>query len=222
MLNKKALIIGGTSSISADISFFLQDHGYSIDLTYRCENKMNHFINKYGDNFSWLKLDINNYEEIISFTNSIPNSYYSIVVFASVSSVGNFFENTEKDLKKFYSEYFINSLLLAKYILNKINNTGKIIYISSIAADRPVPQINYATVKGALESFFISLSTAIGKNQAIVCISPGLIYDTPAYYNAKEDNHDIMYQNLATKKDIAQIILNCSAKDSGNVYRIGW
>jgi NAD(P)-dependent dehydrogenase (short-subunit alcohol dehydrogenase family) len=220
ILNKKALVIGGTSSISHEIIETLNSNGYFVDLTY---NNIENFKkrNIYSDKYvSWHYLNLHDLDCIKNFINTKIENYYSIVVFISMTSPGNFMENTEEELVNFYGKYLVNNMLMSKYLLNKITNDGKIIYISSIAVTKPVPQINYATIKGALQSFYVSLSTNVKPTQTVISIIPGLIYDTPAFYRCSLDMIDNI-DNLAKKQEIADIIINCSPKDNGTLIRVG-
>jgi NAD(P)-dependent dehydrogenase (short-subunit alcohol dehydrogenase family) len=138
-----------------------------------------------------------------------------------MTTPGDFFQNTEKELKRFYGSYLVNNMLLGKYLLEKIAENGKIAYVSSIAGNKPTHSVNYSTLKGALQSFYISLSLKSGPNQSILCIIPGLIYESPAFYR-----HDpIMYNNdismLTTKKELVECILLSSPKDNGKMIRLG-
>lgn len=210
-----ALIISGTAKIAPDIISLLSKH-FKIDATYRDINKTYNV-----DNVSWIKLDIDDYNSIQTFVNDISEKYYSMVLILSMTTPGDFLENTEKELRDFYGNYLVNNMLLGKNLLTKITDSGKIIYMSSIAGNKPTPAINYSTLKGALQSFYVSLSTQAKPLQSIFCIVPGLIYDSPAFYR-----HDpIMYNNdinmLTTKEEIAKLILNCDQGYNGKMIRLG-
>jgi short-subunit dehydrogenase len=220
-MNSKCLIVGGTANIAPYLINELNQSGYSIDLTYsNIENFKN--ANKYEETgVTWFYLDFKNKESLTDLVNEIPENYYSIVIILSMTTPGDFLENTEKELRDFYGNYLVNNMLLGKHLLDKITNNGKIVYISSVAGNKPVPSINYSTLKGALQSFYMSLSTKIKPPQTILTVIPGLIYDTPAFYR-----HDpIVYNNdintLTTKQEILDLILNSSHKDNGAVIRLG-
>lgn len=218
--NKNALIIGGTASIADTIVQHL-DNNYNVDLTSSYIKKINEYdLHKYK-NVKWFELDLHSYDSLLDFINKIPNEHYSIVVILSMNSPGNFFNNTVDELKNFYSNYLVNNMLLGKFLLEKITNTGKIIYLSSIASAKPVPQINYSTVKGALQSFYTSLSTHSKTNQSIFSIMPGLIYDTPAFDKVKDFDSSYDIQLLATKEEIANLIINSGINENGKIIRLG-
>lgn len=220
-MNKKCLIVGGTASIAPYLINELNQNQYSVDLTYsNIENFQN--ANKHEDsNVSWFYLDFKNKESLDNLINKIPNSHYSIVIILSMTTPGDFLENTDKELRDFYGNYLVNNMLLGKYLLDKITDNGKIVYISSVAGNRPVPSINYSTLKGALQSFYMSLSTKVKPPQTVLTVIPGLIYDTPAFYR----HNPIVYNNdvskLTTKKEIFDLILTSSSKDNGAVIRLG-
>lgn len=214
--NKRSLIVGGTASIAPEIIDLLYKDGSFIDATYKTRNN----IKEYNHYVEWINLDLYNKESIDSFFDVIKNRTYSTIVFLSVSSPGNFFENSEEDLANFYGVFLVNNMIVSKKLLNHMSIDGKMFYVSSIAANKPITQINYSTIKGALQSFYLSLSTMVKPSQSVICIVPGLIYDTPSFY----DSEQMVYNNidmLATKKEIAEAIVACGIKESGSLIRIG-
>jgi NAD(P)-dependent dehydrogenase (short-subunit alcohol dehydrogenase family) len=88
-----------------------------------------------------------------------------------------------------------------------------------MAANKPIRDANYSAVKAGVQAFIMSLSVSLNKDQSAFSISPGLIYDTRAFYdsNYKED-----ISSLATKEQIANIILNADKSFNGKVIEIGY
>lgn len=216
-MNNNVLIIGGTAPISNDIIKELKLNSYSIDLmTYRDINKIN-------EEESWTYLDIQQYHSVEKFLNFIGNKKYNKIILNSASSPGN--QNIKKtkreDLVYYYSNFFVNYMILVKNLLENISENGSIVYISSIAANVPIQDVNYATGKGAMQTFITSLSTHIKHQQYIFSIAPGLIYDTPAFYQNDPKNYNYDSSKLATKKQIAEIIIKSDNSFNGKVIKIG-
>lgn len=138
-----------------------------------------------------------------------------------MTTPGDFFEITNNDLKNFYGGYLVNNMILGKGLLTKISDDGKIFYMSSVAGNRPNPSINYSTLKGALQSFYISLSTQSLYDQAIVVIAPGLIYETPAFYRHDSIMYNNDISNLTTKKEIAEFIITSNKSHNGKLIKFG-
>jgi 3-oxoacyl-[acyl-carrier protein] reductase len=95
--------------------------------------------------------------------------------------------------------------------------TGKIIFISSVAAQAPqAGQAAYAAAKGALESFTRALSQEVSQRGIMVnCIAPGLT-DTPmgAIHIAKAKEQGRTVQ-VHLPEEVARIIkFLCSAEAS--------
>lgn len=216
-MNNNVLIIGGTASICDKIVKSFEDNGYSIDLmTYRQKEKIN-------STHEWRYLDINDFNSIETFLKSIEGKEYKKILLTPASSAShkNIIDTSREDLVRFYGNFFVNYMILVKELLNNLSVDGEIIYISSIAANVPNNDVNYATGKGAMQTFIRSMSTKVTGSQAIYSISPGLIYDTPAFNHNDPRNYNNDVSRLATKEGIAEIILNGGAEKNGKIIKIG-
>lgn len=218
--DKRSLIVGGTSSIAKDIVDLLKKQNYSLDLTCSSFKKLKQKDIHY-ENVNWIELNFNDNESFGNFIDEIKNNIYDIVVILSMSSPGDFLENSENDLRSFYGNYLVNNMLLGKNLLKNLTANGKIIYVSSIASSKPVPEVNYSTIKGALQSFYTSLSTKVKMQQTIFSIVPGLIYDTPSFYNCSPLVYNNNVNILTKKEDIANLIVSSNFLHNGKIIRLG-
>ena len=216
-MNNKVLIIGGTAPICKDIVKILEENNYKIDLmTYRQKEKINNLYN-------WQYLDLNDYESTNNFINNINKNYYNKIILMSSSSPSHLdiLNTSRNELINFYSNFFVNYMILIVGLLPSMTDDGQIIYISSVAANKPNNNVNYATSKGSMQMFITSMSTKIKFQQAIFSISPGLIYDSPAFYHNDPSNYQNDPSKLATKNQIAEIILNANVDYNGKIIHIG-
>jgi NAD(P)-dependent dehydrogenase (short-subunit alcohol dehydrogenase family) len=211
------LIIGGTASISNKIVEEFENNLYSVDLmTYRQKEKINATHN-------WEYLDLNDYESVKLFLNKISGNKYKKIILmpASSASYKNIADTDREDLVNFYGNFFVNYMILVRELVKNLSEDGQIAYISSIAANVPIDDVNYATGKGAMQTFIRSMSTKIKNGQAIFSVAPGLIYDTPAFYHNDPANYGGDISRLAKKEEIAQIILNATPEKNGQIIKIG-
>lgn len=216
-MNNNILIIGGTASVCDGIVKFFEKNMYSIDLmTYRQKEK----IDKIHE---WIYLDINNYDSIQLFLKKILNKTYKKIILTPATSASNkdIMDTNREELVNFYGNFFVNYMILVKELLKNLSEDGEMVYISSIAANVPNNDVNYATGKGAMQTFIRSLSTKVDKNKSVYSISPGLIYDTPAFNHNDPKNYNNDISKLATKEGIASIIINSDFKKNGKIIKIG-
>lgn len=217
MQNKNVLLIGGTASISQEIIQTLEKNNFKIHtLTYRQKQKI------YG-NYNWKSLNLENSDSVDSFIKEIKNEKFNKIILVSASSASHLdiLATTRSSLNFFYGNFFSNYIFLIKELFLNLDEDGQMIYISSVAANRPVPDVNYSTLKGSIQVFIQSLSTKSKGGQAIFSIAPGLIYDTPAFYDNLKNNNIKKINNLATKEQISQIILNANKNQNGLTISIG-
>jgi NAD(P)-dependent dehydrogenase (short-subunit alcohol dehydrogenase family) len=213
---KNVLIVGGSSGLSNIIVSTLENNGYQIDsMTYRNKNKT------YGS-YNWIYLDLEDFESVKIFIDQLKTNYYSKIILLPGNTLGNYpdFKNIPENIvRNFYNAYLFNYNWLVINLLKSLSNEGQIISISSMAANKPIRDANYSAVKAGVQAFIMSLSVSLNKDQSAFSISPGLIYDTKAFYdsNYKED-----ISSLATKEQIANIILNADKSFNGKVIEIGY
>jgi len=195
---KKVLIVGGTSSLSLKVCSLLENNGYQIDvMTYRNNNKINNY-------YKWIYLNLEDISSIDNLLNLIPKNYYSkIIIFSGNAFIENNKENLFNMLKKYYESYLFNYIYMTYNFLENINESGQIISISSLAANKPVTDMHYSAVKGGVQSFLRSLSLKAKPEQALFSISPATI---------TEDIRD----------QIAQIILKADSSFNGKIIEIGY
>lgn len=211
---KNAIVIGGTSSISKEIIESLEQNEYDIHIaTFKNKEKI------YGS-YNWFYLNLDDKKTVYDFLYVLNNKKFDKIILIPSSSASNkdILETDLKELSLFYSNFFCNYIFLIKELYKNLSNNGSMIYISSDAANFPNKDINYSTVKGAIQTFIMSLSTKSIDNQSIFSIAPGLIFDTPAHREHPENNKkDIL---LMTKKSqIIDIILKSNKFLNGKTIR---
>jgi NAD(P)-dependent dehydrogenase (short-subunit alcohol dehydrogenase family) len=192
------LIIGGTARSCKTIISYLEKENFNIDLiTYRQKDKI------YGK-YKWTYLDFEDFNSVNNFIKNLPINYYDKIIFLSGNSISENIENIDlKELKKFYDSYLFNYNLLLTNSVKSLNENGKIIFISSIAANEAILDVHYSAVKAANQALVKSLSLYAKENQSMVSIAPGTITD------------DI-------RKQIAQLIIDINKIDNGKIFKLGY
>ena len=192
------LIIGGTARSCETIINYLEKENFNIDLiTYRQKDKI------YGK-YKWVHLDFEDFNSVNNFIKNLPINYYDKIIFLSGNSISENIENIDlKELKKFYDSYLFNYNILLTNSVKSLNENGKIIFISSIAANEAILDVHYSAVKAANQALVKSLSLYAKENQSMVSIAPGTITD------------DI-------RKQIAQLIIDINKIDNGKIFKLGY
>lgn len=189
------LIIGGTSSLAPFICKDLKENEYQINLmTYRNYNKINNL-------YKWEYLNLENIDSINVFINNLKGKYKKIIILPGNAYNESVDQIDFNKLKMYYEHYIFNYIYLSYNLLKFLENDGQMISISSIAANMPVKDANYSAVKGAIQSFFRSLSIDAKPEQAIFSIAPPTI------------NDDI-------RKEISNIILNADRSYNGALIQL--
>lgn len=214
MPKKNVLIIGGTSSIVPEIIKQLEDQGYSIDLmTYRQKDKI------YGDH-NWTYLNLEEESSVLNFIEKMPIDHYSKIIFVSGNSLGNYKSDIPYDvLKQFYDSFLLRYNLIINESTKSLCDDGQIISISSIAANRPIPDANYSAVKAGVQAFVRSLSCSLKPNQSAFSIAPGMIYKTRAF---DEMNYEGDISKFCTPEQIASVIASADKSYNGRVIELGY
>lgn len=195
---KNVLIIGGTARSANKIINALENNQYSINLmTFRQKSKI------YG-NYNWIELDLENDISVTNFIKSLPKNFYSKIIFLSGNSLSKKYIDINKDeLKHFYNSYIYNYNQIIIECMESINESGEIIFVSSIAANRPINDVHYSAAKAANQALVKSLSLYVNNNQSIYSIAPGTITD------------DVLNK-------IIEIIINGNKNNNGKVFEVGY
>ncbi len=214
---KQVLVIGGTASIAKKIVEELEINGYSIHLmTFRQKNKI------YG-NYNWVELDLEKQESLKEFISNLPKSFYSKIIINVGNSLGNNYKEIGiEKLDSFFSTYLSHYLYMITKLVESLVEDGHIVSMSSIAANRAIPDIYYSAAKAGVQAAVKSLSSNIGGNKVSYSIAPGLIYDTPAMYHNNYDDYKDQIPYMATKEKIAEIIIKADISYNGKVIEIGY
>ena len=195
---KKVLILGGTSSIAKEIINSLEQKQYSVELmTYRQKNKI------YGD-YRWEHLDLEDKGSVYRFIDLMSKDRYSKIIFLPGNSLGPTHKGYPYErLESFYNSFLLRYNVLIGEASKSLCDNGQIIFISSLAANRPIPDAHYSSVKAGVQAFVRSLSCSLKEDQIAFSISPGAI-------------------DSSIKEQIAKIIAEADKSYNGRVIEIGY
>lgn len=179
-MNKKALVIGGTSGIGFSISKLFARNNYNVTIvssnTQNLEKTLIH-LKKINSNCSYIKCDLKNEIEVKNLSKIILNQGENLdcVVFSSCKGLfGKIAEIEDEKFMNYFNTFVVSNLTLLKNIFN-YNKKTRIIYISSYIAHFDISNYNtYSLVKLTIDNFLQKLN-AENNYRRILTVYPGSV-----------------------------------------------
>lgn len=172
LLNKNAIITGGSDGIGLGIAHSFAENGANLILIGREISKLEKARNellKYQTEVNILSADLSKIDEIENLSSQILTIFPNVDVLVNNAGIGKFTPFAETDMALL--DLHLNLNVKAPYILTQrllpslIQTKGNVINISSYFAHRMLPGRTttvYSMTKGALNSFTKSLAFEIG------------------------------------------------------------
>jgi len=183
-MSRIALISGSTGGLGTAIAKRMASEGYRLALHYhQHEEEATALLaqlpgNK--DQHQIFRADLRNEEEIKSMTALIQKNMGAIEVLVNNAGIPFSGLSWKQSLSNWQEVFNVNTTaawLMSKYCIPQMrtHNTGRIIYISSIVAHRPLAGTSaYAASKAALEGLTRAQAVELSLfNITVNCIAPG-------------------------------------------------
>lgn len=228
--NKIAFITGGDSGIGKAVAVLFAKEGADIAIAYLNENKdaketKQIIEEKYGKNCLLIPGDISKERHCISAVNKVIKQYGRIDILVNNAAIH--YENksledlSTRELMKTFETNIFSYFWITKYSLPYMKKGSCIINSSSVTAYRGSGAlIDYASTKGAIESFTRSLSSNLAKKDIRVNgVAPGPIWTPliPSSFDAKktaQHGSDVPLQRAGEPVEIASSYLFLACDDS--------
>lgn len=184
--NNSVVIIGGSSEIALSLTKLFQNVAKKIILSY---NK-NGSLYQNHENVHELYLNLKTEASIDSFvkkTNLILKKINILIFISGIISGKNLSSYNKSKIDEVINVNFSSQALLLKKLMPNLSNQSKIIFISSISAQKGSYDPIYAASKGAILSFIKSMVHQIPSGSTINAIAPSLIEDSNMYKCMKKD-----------------------------------
>ena len=217
-MNKKiAIVTGASTGIGKYMSIELSKKDFTVILISRNKNKLQSVedkIKKHGNDCMILEADISQ-ESSIEYIFDKIKAYKKIDILINNAGLGIFnkIENTT------YADWDIqmNTNLKGSFMMTKNivplmikNNSGKIVFINSVAGLNPYPYSSiYVASKYGLRGFSSSIREELREhNIKVISVHPGAI-DTPFCNNIKGDfPRDKMLSSIDIASSVIDAILS--------------
>ena len=178
--NKKILVTGASSGIGKCIAVECSKMGASVIITGRNKVRLQEtYIQLNGSDHFQITSDLTNRESFNELCQELPQ-LDGVVMCAGVPCSTPVKHNSDSFMRELFEINTFANFNLSKYLVgkNKINKKGSVVFISSVAANRPYKGNSiYSASKAAINSFAKVLALEVGfkKEIRVNCISPGII-----------------------------------------------
>ena len=237
ILNKVAIVTGGSKGIGASIVKKLSQNGYSVILNYNTSKIEAEKIALTNKNIHLFKADVSNYFEVQSLVNYAITNFEKIDLLVNNAGIDliktindTSIEDFDNILKTNLYSAFYTSKEVSKYMINQ--KFGSIINISSIwGLIGASCEMAYSVSKAGLDAMTKSLAKELGpSNIRINSIAPGIIdTDMNKFLNEEEKKSiisEIPLEKIGNVSDISECVLFLanSSYITGQIIQVngGW
>ncbi len=197
MKNKNILIIGGSGEFANSIINILKIDNKIIIASSKFQG-----LNSFNTDLNYHHLDLSNRHSIQSFFEHLKNHniFLDVVIFNSaINSFNPLIEETEDKIQQILNINIQGCILVNKYSLPLLKETGVICNISSVFGSIGFPYFSvYSASKAAIKNFSESLNREIqntGKN---------VLFFQPRAINTSMNSENVILMNKELKSNIDQ------------------
>ena len=213
-MNKIIIISGASKGLGFGITEKLLSKGWIVaGFSRKTNKKVVNLKKKYKKKFIFELMDIKNYSKYEKFLNKIKKkgSLYGLINNAGVVNEDLLVRQDDKHIKNLIEINLLGPILFTKKVIKymMINNSGRIINISSIVAKSGYKgTVAYSSTKSGLEGMTRALSRELGgKNITVNSIAPGYMKtDLTKNMNPEKLSQIIRRTPLRRAGDIKDII----------------
>lgn len=183
-LQKRVIVLGGSSGIGAATAFRFAKEGWSVTIASPSLRKVNEIVNYLpGNGHSGLQLDIQDDLQLKTFTEEISKNGKKIDVLVNSIGISKNVDALKGSFKEWDSAIQImqyGCVKSCRSLVPLINDGGRIIHITSIHQNRVAfGSSAYGMAKAAITQFTRSLAVELANRKILAnTIAPGFI-NTP-------------------------------------------
>ncbi|MEW7281247.1 SDR family oxidoreductase [Aquimarina sp. 2201CG1-2-11] len=228
-MKKIILITGGSRGIGKATSIELANQGYMVCINYTKDVEsakiLEDRIKANGGDAISIKADISKESDVLKLFQEIDNLKDRGIFYGLVNNAGIIGEKSSlinisaERIRKIFDVNVVGTFLCTKEAIKRMTNGGSIVNISSLASKLGSPNeyIDYASTKGAIDTFTIGLSKEVSeRNIRVNAIRPGFIEtDIHKIPNRLEDlKSTIPMKRIGKPKEIAKVVVWLLSDDS--------
>ena len=230
MVNKVALVTGGTSGIGKEIVKKLIQKGSKVVTCYSSNEENAKLLESEinSENLFILKCDVSNEQEVSKMFNAIINKFNGIDILVNNAGIAidtTFEDKTVENFRKIIDVNLIGTYLCSKYVGKVMleSKKGKIINISSTnAIDTFYPEsCDYDASKAGVISLTHNMAREFAPNISVNCVCPGWV-NTDMNKDLSIEQVDIEKKNIlinrfAEPEEIAKVICFLASPDASYI-----
>jgi len=229
LTGKVALITGGSSGIGAATAVLFAELGAAVAIGYHGNEagakKVHQEIEKAGGKATAIRADVRKSAEIRTMIETVTKQLGPIDILVNNAGVGHFGKLSDTTVEDFDRLFAINtrgSFLVTLSALQRMNEGGRVINISSGASKRPATVFGaYAMSKAALDVMTLALAAELGPRGITVnSVAPGWTA-TEANAAARQDAEIVRnvesqtaLGRLGMPDDIARVVAFLASDDA--------
>ena len=178
--DKTILITGASSGLGRSIAIECSKMGAVLIITGRNKERLNDtYDNLINPGNSQIVCDLTNMDSFDAFCEELPQ-LDGVVMCAGIPDSTPVRHISRIIMREVFEVNAFANFNLSRFLIakNRINKGGSVVFVSSVASNRPyVGNSIYSASKAAIDSFAKVLALEVGyrKNIRVNCISPGIV-----------------------------------------------
>lgn len=203
LINKKILVIGGSSGIGKAVAEMALQLNNQIILTGRNLHKASLVAKAMGDGVTGLELDIDNEEQVNAFFSDLSGIDH-IYIAAGNTQLGTVTDGALEENLRTFNTRLLGSLRVVRAAIHKMNDGGSFVFTGGISTDRP---IGGAWVSGLGTASAEQLARVLVMEFSTVrfnAVSPGYT-DTPMWDSILGNNKTAVLEEVAQKIPVKKL-----------------
>lgn len=162
LLDKKVLLLGGTSGIGFATAKAAAMEGATVVVVSSQPNKVEHALSRLPDNSEGYDVDVTNETEQQAFFNRVGKFDHLIFTAGEALLIDSIHAMDSESARRFFNLRYWGAFTAAKYGSPNIRPGGSISFTSGVAAARPNPGLSVAaSVCGAIEAMTRALAVEL-------------------------------------------------------------
>lgn len=225
LVNRKIVIIGGTSGIGYATTEILSNSNANLIITGRNKSKLEKMESEMDNVISTSAFDFTNEKAVKAFFDSIDQFDDLVIVAAGAPKTGLFLSNNGiENITNYINQKLIGVLYTAKYGIQKMSENGSVTFFIGGAGRKAYPTCTpLAVVNTAIVGFAKTLTVEIQPKRVNV-ISIGVVETDAWNYMDKEEREKFfkecaegnLLKRIGSAEDVAKAVMFLLTSDYVN------
>lgn len=203
LLDKRVVIIGGTSGIGLATARAFLDESAQVIIASRSKEKLAEAKKVLGESTEMHELDFRDLVQAEAFFEKI-GQFDHLVITAGEATLGHFRELQLEDVHSAFDSKFWGQYITVKAAVPYLNENGSISLTSGVYGKRPPKGAStLAAINSSLEGLMRGLAVDLAPIRVNV-VSPGIV-DTPIYAGMSEEDRNALFSSVSRQLPVGRI-----------------